>query len=420
MEEIYRLLEDYSIFKLDEKGNFIEAGSFENEELLGESFLDIVSDVDKKKAAKLFIAVIKSGNAQNIIRLKTESPYKTFNLKLIKKEDVIFGIAKEMKRDTPSFISDFLGNMIYAKGKWGDLQDKNIFDVVDEKNKLLEIIDVAIERGEYEGKIFINEEEAKIRINATQWLEFFIEEDFSKIVEEIFNGNDINGILKNVARSLEKADTDFSLRVYDMEYGKKKDSEFTAFPIVNRKKSIGEIMIYNELDEISRNTVKFISIAASKAIERLEYPSVILNDFAVYKMDNDRRLIYGNKKFEELTGYEMHEIRNREIMEFAKERERFFDELEKGKVEDFISLWKGKDKDIVTSEYARKINGETIVVIRNITTQESRGKEAEFYNSILRHDIFNKNEIALGYIGLMEKTALTKKQKDLIVGVLKK
>jgi len=89
-------------------------------------------------------------------------------------------------------------------------------------------------------------------------------------------------------------------------------------------------------------------------------------------------------------------------------------------VENLVSRWKGKEREIIASESARRINGETVVILTDITRQKEHENEAEFYNSVLRHDIFNKNEIALGYMGLLEKTNLTKKQRELIEKIKEK
>jgi PAS domain S-box-containing protein len=416
VEEILRLLDDYLIFKLDDKGNFIEITGLQDINLIGKSFISIVSEEDKKKAAQLFMETLNKGNSDGMLRVKIDESYQIFNIKLRTIEQSIYGIAKEIRREHPSFITDFLGNVNYTKNKWKNLKDKNIFDTVDEKHQLMEIIKTAIDKGEYVGQIFLNEKKAKIKIKATKWLEFFIEEDIYTLLQGILEGTDINDILKKVTKALQLINQiDFSLELYDIKSGEEKDNDLIVFPIFRGELQIGKIRIYSEITEDQHNMIKVISILASKAIEKLDDFSEIINDFAVYKIDAEGRIIDANENFEKLLGYHINEIRNRNMQNYAKNRDEFFEEIKKGKIENFISSWQGKKGEIITKEYARKINGEILVIISDITAQEERRKDVEFYNSVLRHDIFNKNEIALGYLGLIEKTNLTKKQKDILV-----
>ncbi len=411
MEEILKLLDGYSIFKLDNKGNVVEVAGFE--EIEG-SFLNVVSEEDRKKAAKLFIEASKTGKAEGVLRLKTDDVYRVFHFKFARIGEDIYGIAKEIKKEEPSFMSDFLGNVIHAREEWEEIEGRNIYDIVDEKEKLMDVIESAIEKGEYEGKIFINEKEAKIRIKATQWLEFFIEEDFYRLLEDVIDARNANELFDKVKEAMENLGIKYSLKLFDMQYGEQEEDAIHVFPIFKRGESVGEIRVYEEIDGVNYNFLKFISITASKSIESMEDICKILQDFAVYKIDEKGRILYANRKFEEITGLRIEEIVNRNIEEFAENRDEFFEKLKQGMVENFVSKWKGKDREIIAKEHARRINGEIIVIIEDITYEKEKEREAEFYNSLLRHDIFNKNEIAMGYIGLLEKTNLTKKQKTLI------
>lgn len=413
MEELLRLFDDYSIFKLDDTGNFLEAEGFGDVDLVGETFINIVSEEDRKKAGKLFIEALSKGKAKGKIRIKFDGSYGTYEIKLIKIGDFIYGACREIYKEEPSFVSDFLGNILMAKEGLNDLCGKNIFHIVEDRNKLAEIIKTAIENGGYEGNIFINEKKAKIRIKATQWLEFFIEEDFFKLVEEIYESNNINEVFEKADKALSNILSNYSFKLYDMGEIKEKE-EIHYFPISVFGETCGEIIIHEEIDEIKSNMLKFLVITISKSIENLrEFPK-IMEDFAIYRINVEGDIIHVNKKFEEMTGYVLEEIKNRNVREFAEKRKEFFDRINKGKIENFVSSWKGKNREIITSEFAWKIDDEIIVMLNDITSQKEREKEWEFYNSTLRHDIFNKNEIALGYIGLIEKTNLTKKQKQFL------
>ena len=201
MEDIVKLIDDYAFFKLDSRGNIEEAHNFE-ENVEGESFLNIISEEDKKKAAKLFIEVNRKGKSEGIIRLKQNDAYQIFSFKFIKIDDSIYGIAKEIMKEKPSFISDFLGNIIYTDEKWREIEERNIFEIIENREKFMDVIKTAIDEGEYEGRVIINEKEARIRIKATQWLEFFIEEDIYKLLEEIMDGRNVEEIFEKIKQVL--------------------------------------------------------------------------------------------------------------------------------------------------------------------------------------------------------------------------
>jgi PAS domain S-box-containing protein len=56
--------------------------------------------------------------------------------------------------------------------------------------------------------------------------------------------------------------------------------------------------------------------------------------------------------------------------------------------------------------------------LKDITERKKAEKEVEFYNSLLRHDIGNKNQIIMGYMGLLKKTDLAKNQMRFVENAL--
>ncbi len=413
MEKLFELLEDYAIFKLDEKGNILYSNLKNFGNLIGEPFIEIVSEEDRKKTAKLFLNAIKKEFAEDKIRIKLDEIFKIFSIKLIKDEKNFYVLAKEIKEEKPSFICDFLGNVIYATDEWKVLEEKNIFDQVEDKKKLYEIIEKTIERGEYECKIFINEIETKARIKAHQHLEFFIEEDIGDILEDVFYGKDINDVFEKANRVLKKMNVSYFFSLFDKRYGKRKEEKY-EFYIWLDGEEIGKIIVNDEIDEWKRYLIKFISTSISQAIKSLRSYDFILKNFAIYKVDDEGKILFANEEFSKITGYKLEEIIGKNVKEIAERREEFFKEIVKGKLENFISKWKGKNKSIFVNENAWKVNGEIVSVIEDITVEVEKEKENEFYNSLLRHDIYNKNEIAIGFLSLLDKTKLTKKQREYI------
>ncbi|OYT59134.1 hypothetical protein B6U81_06590 [Thermoplasmatales archaeon ex4484_30] len=411
MEEILKLFDDYISFILDEKGNFISINNFDLE-VEGSPFIQIFEGEEKKKAAKLFLDALKNGKAGAVLKIRKENVDMVLSFKIVKYQNLFYGIAKEIRRERPSFITDFLGNVIEADEKWKSMEGKNIYDLVEEKEKLSDILSDVIEKGEYEGKIIINERKARVKIKATECLEFFIEEDFYTILEKILRSRDVDEIVNLAVNALEAIGISYSINLMGREKGMEIE-EAISFPILRKGENVGSLAI-SEADEEKIHQINFLLIAISHALESLEDVSKIINDFAFYKISKEGKILYANTKFEELTGYRAGDIEGKNVDEFAERREEFFENMKEGKIENFVSKWKGKNREFIALEQAWTLNGEILVLIKDITSEKEKEKDAEFYNSILRHDIYNKNEIALGYIGLMEKTNLTKKQKELL------
>lgn len=65
--------------------------------------------------------------------------------------------------------------------------------------------------------------------------------------------------------------------------------------------------------------------------------------------------------------------------------------------------------------------GQTIIegMIRDITSRKRLEEDATFYNSLLRHDIYNKNEIAIGYLGLLKDSDLSRKDEEMVAKAVK-
>ena len=407
MEELLKLLEDYSFFRLDEKGKIIDAtGEFEK--VIEKNFNDIVLHTDKKKLAGAFVELQRKKVASTKLLMNIDGR-KSFKISFVKGDNEILGVAKKLDVEEPSFISDFMGNIIYAKEEWKDLEGKNIFDLAENRESLLDAIEDAIREGECEKEIFVNDKKALVKIRVDDNIEFYIREDIFSFIKDILRSKNEEELLQNVEKAVE------SLKIkYEINEGDVIEDAIYLFPIYKEDKIEYQIAVYEEIDEKKRNLLQFISTSASATLEKLNGFEKILQHFPIYKIDEKGFFVYVNDKFEELIGYSFSELKNKKIDEFAEKRDEFFKKLKNGKLENFVSKWKGKGKEVFVSEHALKLNGETIVLLQDISKEKEKEREAEFYNSLLRHDIFNKNEIALGYLGLLEKTKLTKKQKEFL------
>ena len=113
VDELLKLLEDYSFFRLDEKGTIVDAtGEFEK--VIEKNFNDIVLHTDKKKIARAFIELQRKKVASAKLLMNIDGR-KSFKISFVKGDGEILGVAKRLDVDEPSSISDFMGNIIYAK-----------------------------------------------------------------------------------------------------------------------------------------------------------------------------------------------------------------------------------------------------------------------------------------------------------------
>ena len=106
------------------------------------------------------------------------------------------------------------------------------------------------------------------------------------------------------------------------------------------------------------------------------------------------------------------------------DREKFLRKLKKKRaIKNYEVTYKKRDGEIIIvneSAWLIKKNGKKIIegIIHDITQRKRAEEEVAFYNSILRHDLGNKNQVILGYLELLQKNELGKKEKELLLKAL--
>ena len=150
----------------------------------------------------------------------------------------------------------------------------------------------------------------------------------------------------------------------------------------------------------------------------------------IYVMSKDGRLIDMNKAGEELLGYTKEELLNMDaadIYEDRKDREKFIKEIEeKGFVKDYEVNYRRKDGKIITcletASVKRDEAGNVIGyqgLVKDVTKLREAEKRAELYNSLMRHDMGNRAQIARGYMEVLKDTELTEEQKKFVDRAIK-
>jgi len=400
VEELLRLLgNDYRIFRLDGIGR-VKYTNFDGNI---SSFIDIIKFDERAKAAKLFMQAMLNGSSEGNLMLEKEKGYELHHFRFVKNDDEVIAIGKKIEDRVPAFSTDYMGNVLSASDEWSSLLNKNIFEISENKENIFTIVTNAIEYGEYEGKVNINGKERRLIVRPGNEIEFYIEDDVSEFIWGILSSRNIEDIVRNLERLLDSMGyEEYFIRIENETVGVDREDAPITIPF-----SRGVIKIYDGTrKEILSALPPILNFSLSNTLSA----SLIMNKFAVYGVDEDGNIIYINEKFEEMMGYGK-EIIGRNISEFCNEHEK--------NMKDGIFKWRTPLSEIYVKEYIMPVNGVIYSIIFDVTEERDAMREAEFYNSLLRHDIYNKNQIAMGYLGLLKKTNTTKKQKELLEKTIK-
>ncbi len=146
----------------------------------------------------------------------------------------------------------------------------------------------------------------------------------------------------------------------------------------------------------------------------------------IYRTTPEGKIIDTNPALIEMLGYPNRDLLlTREaddlfIESYDREREKAFLERN-GEIRNFTSQMRRYDGTIIwVQDNARAVLDEYDNVLfyegslQDITQRKKAEEEAEFYNSLLRHDISNKIQVMMGYLGMLERTDLSDKQETFV------
>jgi len=156
-----------------------------------------------------------------------------------------------------------------------------------------------------------------------------------------------------------------------------------------------------------------------------KYRQVVENAVeGIYRITADGKFLEGNISFIDMFGYDsLEEISGENAWNLYEQHEdakQFLDAIRKnGKVKNCEMKGMRKDgRTIITTQSAVLVNtgdGEVIEgIIQDVTARKRAEAEAEFYNSLLRHDLGNKIQIIMGYLGLLTGYDLPERERGLL------
>jgi len=143
----------------------------------------------------------------------------------------------------------------------------------------------------------------------------------------------------------------------------------------------------------------------------------------IYISTEDGHLIDINKAGEKLFGYTRDELLNMNVENLyqkKEDREKFKREIaQKGFVKDYEVKLRRKDGKIIDcllSTNMIKKAGKIFYqgIIRDVTQIKEARRQLDMYNSLLRHDISNRNQITLGCLELLKEGDLNEEQRKLV------
>jgi len=211
-----------------------------------------------------------------------------------------------------------------------------------------------------------------------------------------------------------------------------------AVPVLYRDELIGVIDVEKaEVDGFSQEDISLLEIFANvfaasfknvefkKKLEDSErkFRSIFENATeGIYRIDRNGRLIEANAALQKFFGYSEEELKKMDLSKLYKNpegRKKFMKELfEKGSIKNYEVEYVRKDgKTITGNEYAVLVreDGKEFIdgIIHDVTQLKKAQKEAEFYNTLLRHDVANKLQLVMGYLEILLEKELDSESREL-------
>jgi len=216
-----------------------------------------------------------------------------------------------------------------------------------------------------------------------------------------------------------------------------------SVPISFGKELFGVIDVesseYNAFDEEDASLLEILANMVAAGIKNIEYKNRIAESEkkyrsifenaveGIYRIDMNGNIVEANPSLQNLFGYSQQELKNMDLSKLYKnpeKRKKFMERIKKeGMVKNFEVEYVRKNGDVlIGNEFAILVEereGKFIDgIIHDITKLKNAQQEAEFYNSLLRHDLANKLQIIGGYLEILidELKGENKKIAELAIG----
>jgi len=244
-------------------------------------------------------------------------------------------------------------------------------------------------------------------------------EEFKRFVPQQFHG-----VLRKMIRKTMKGE---KLANIEMELSSKDRTfsvEINTSPIILNDRVIGAFVTIRDVTERKKTQEE---LNKQKTYFQALFDS---SPEAIASLDKNHKVLDINRAFVKLFGYTLDEVKGKNIDDFIlppeKENEgrNITKKVVSGETVAIETLRKRKDGSLVPVSLLGApvfVDGEQVGIFgiyRDITQQKEAEEEKEFYNSLLRHDVANRNMVVQGNLEILESINLDEEQKSLVSNAL--
>ena len=380
-----------------------------------EDLINSITDIGKQ------LYVDPNRRAELVHRLMEKGEVSNFESQVYRKDGTIIWISENART-----VRDEKGNILYFVGTVEDITNrKKAEDALKESEEkyrtLVENLNIGVYRntpGE-KGK-FLEVNSALVRIfgyeNKEELLKlnvsdlYYHPEERKKFNEKMLR----NGFVKNEEIQLKKKDGtpiwgSVTAKAVKDEHGNVKYYDGIIEDITDRKKAE---------EELIKQKTYFQALFES-------------SPEAIVSLDEKHRVLDVNPAFVELFGYTVEDLKGRDLDDFVlpedekKKGRKLTEKVLNGEIVRSEGLRKKKDGSLVHVSILGApifIEGKQVgiyTIYRDITARKEAEQEKEFYDSLLRHDVANRNTIIQGSLELLAEEDLTEEQKAIVENALK-
>jgi PAS domain S-box-containing protein len=246
-----------------------------------------------------------------------------------------------------------------------------------------------------------------------------IGEEFQSFVSKEFHDS-----LKKAIRKTMKGEKITDLEIGVRQGNKILNVEINTSPIIWNDRIIGGFVTLRDVTERKKTENE---LNWQKTYFQALFES---SPEAIVSLDTEHRVIDVNQSFLKLFGYSLDEIKGKNIDDFIlpdekeKEGRAITKKVVRGETMVVDSLRKRKDGRSVPVFVIGApifVDGQQVGIFgiyRDITEKKEAEEEKEFYNSLLRHDVANRNMVVQGNLEILDSVQLSPEQRSLVSNAL--
>ncbi|MFP4050801.1 MAG: PAS domain S-box protein [Thermoplasmata archaeon] len=212
---------------------------------------------------------------------------------------------------------------------------------------------------------------------------------------------------------------------FETPHGVRRITKSRLFPIFNDDEEVTHVVVMHE-DITEQKLAEERAFEARKEAAVVKERADIIESIPeiIFILDSDYRLIDWNDTAEERTGFSADDMERRSILDFIIDEDKgrmkkgIRKAIEKGYISEKGRLITKQGKDVIHSWHISSIKYKDdlkfVIFGIDITEKKKAEDREKFLNSLLRHDVKNKTQIAQGYLELAEDHNISSELKELL------